>query len=56
MTQSKQTGTKLKGWLVRIVADGKVGQVVGSDLKYEDAGKDDSKLNAMKSAVPPAGK
>jgi len=52
ITAARESGTKLKGWLVRVVADGKVIRAVGSDQKYENIGMDDRKLQAMKSAPP----
>jgi len=51
MSQQK-TGEKLKGWMVRIMADGKVLQVRGSDMKYEDYGRDDNALKAMPNGPP----
>jgi|GEM_PF-2160080 len=45
---TERLGTSLKGWMVRLVADGKVVQVRASDLKYEEIGKDDSKLQTLK--------
>jgi len=50
---SNETGTKPKGWMVRLVADGKVLDVRGSDLTTEGYGKDDNQLEALKRSAPP---
>ena len=51
---SRQTnGTKQKGWMVRVLADGKVIDVRGSDLTTEGYGKDDKALEALKKGAPP---
>ena len=48
----EQVGTKQKGWMVRVVADGKVLDVKGSDLTTEGYGKDDAKLDALRKSAP----
>ncbi len=44
---AQETGTRLRGWIVRLVADGKVLGVRASTGTYEDLGKDDAKLQAL---------
>ena len=41
-------GTKITGWVVRMLVDGKVIATRGSDFKYEDAAKDPDKFEAFK--------
>lgn len=48
----EQSGNKLKGWLVRLIADGKVIQIRASQSKYEDLGRNDTALNALKAQPP----
>lgn len=43
-----QGGTKISGWVVRMLMDGKVLDARGSDFKYEDAAKDPDKFAALK--------
>ena len=50
---SSESGTKPRGWMVRVMADGKVLDVRGSDLTTEGYGKDDAKLDALKRGAPP---
>jgi len=45
-----QTGSKIKGWFVRAIADGQVLLTRGSDFNYEDIAKDDAKIKALSSA------
>ena len=48
---SSEVGTKLRGWIVRLVADGKVLAVRASTSSYEELGKDDARLKALM-AIP----
>ncbi len=49
---SNEVGTKLRGWIVRLVAaDGKVLAVRASTSAYEELGKDNAKLQALM-AIP----
>jgi len=41
-------GSTVKGWLVRLMADGKVLQIIGSSPKYEEFGRRDADLQALK--------
>lgn len=44
-----RNGTKISGWVVRILVDGKVIDAKGSEFKYEDAAKNPDKFEALKS-------
>lgn len=46
---AQQTGDKLDGWMVRVVADGKTVAAKGSSSSLEDIAKDDAKLHALDS-------
>src|ERR1700677_133197 len=46
-TTESEGGTRLVGWVVRILADGKVLDARGSDFKYEDIAKDPDKFAAL---------
>ena len=48
---SNEVGTKLRGWIVRLVADGKVLAVRASTSSYEELGKDNARLQALM-AIP----
>ena len=50
---SQETGTKPRGWIVRLVADGKVLGVCASTSSYEDLGKDDARLQALLAVAAP---
>ncbi len=54
--KSTESGTKIKGWGVRLMVNGTVVEAKGSDLRYEDIMKNANKLNALKGAHAPAGK
>ena len=43
----QEGGSTVKGWLVRLMADGKVIQIAASSPKYEDLGRHDSDLQAL---------
>ena len=47
--QTKEGGSKVRGWFVRVMADGKVIDAKGSSQEYEDTAKDDAKLKALAS-------
>ena len=47
------TGTRLRGWMVRLMADGKVLAIHGSTSTFEDLGKDEAKLTAYLALKPP---
>ena len=49
-----QIGTQTRGWLVRLVAAGKVLAVRASTSGYEDLGKDEGKLRALLAVPDPA--
>lgn len=42
-----RSGTKISGWVVRILVDGKVLDAKGSEFKFEDAAKDPDKFAAL---------
>ncbi|MGB8356764.1 MAG: hypothetical protein WCD79_22900 [Chthoniobacteraceae bacterium] len=44
----EEGGSTVKGWLVRLLADGKVIQIIGSASKYEELGRHDADLQALK--------
>lgn len=48
MGPDMRNGTKISGWVVRILVDGKVVDAKGSEFKYEDAARDQEKLDALK--------
>ena len=48
-----QSGSKLQGWLVRVVADGKVIAVRGSKDEFEAIAKDDKRLAELKDDAAP---
>lgn len=51
LMSKRESGDKMKGWVVRLMGEGKVIQIRGSDLKYEDIGRDDAKLQALKKSI-----
>jgi hypothetical protein len=47
-TSNVQRGTKISGWVVRVLYNGKIADGRGSDSKYEEAAKDPDKFEALK--------
>ena len=45
----REGGAKIRGWLVRVMADNRVIDAKGSSQEYEDAARDDAKLEALAS-------
>jgi len=46
-SSTERVGTKMKGWIVRLVADGTVIQSVGSTSYFKELGADSKKLDNM---------
>ena len=47
----KRNGTKLTGWVVRILVDGKILDAKGSEFKFEDAAKSPDKFEQLKAGT-----
>ena len=47
VASTNEVGTKVRGWIVRLVADGKVLAVRASTSTYEELGKDDTRLQTL---------
>lgn len=52
LLEKSESGTKMKGWLVRLIGDGKIIQIRGSTSKYEALGRNDAQLNAISTGAP----